>query len=121
MAEDYVNIRLSLSASDIAARIEESKLFESKLHVARFAMAYAIKNYFDEIDPLKIDSDSDASGLNYNVGSVDGDNFISRLIEALYPNENTPYKIVRGLMIFGLEKLGELLDKGQLYPLNRIM
>lgn len=121
MAEDYVNIRLSAKASDIASRIEESGFFDSKINVAKFAMAYAIKNYFDEIDPLEIDSDRDSTGLNYNVGSVDGDKFISKLIEALYPETKSPYKITRGLMIFGLEKLGELLDRGELYPLSNIM
>lgn len=121
MAEDYVNIRLSAKASDIATRIEESKLFDSKISVAKFAMAYAIKNHFDEIDPLEIDNSRDASGLNYNVGSVDGDKFIAKLIEALYPETKTPYKITRGLMIYGLEKMGELLDNGQLYPLSKNM
>ena len=121
MAEDIVNIRLSLKASDIASRIEESKYFEDKISIAKFAMAYAIKNHFDEIDPIEIDSSRDSTGLNYNVGSVDGDKFISKMIEALYPETKTPYKITRALMIFGLEKLGELLDKGTLYPLSQIM
>ena len=88
MAEDYVNIRLSAKASDIASRIEESKFFESRISVAKFAMAYAIKYHFDEIDPLEIDSDRDATGSNYNVGTVDGDKFISKFIEALYPENS---------------------------------
>ena len=121
MGEDYVNIRLSAKASEIASRIEESKFFDSKISIAKFAMAYAIKYHFDDIDPLEIDSDRDASGLNYNVGSVDGDKFISKFIEALYPDTKTPYKITRGLMIYGLEKLGELLENGQLFPLSNIM
>ena len=121
MAEDYVNIRLSAKASEIATRIEDSKLFDSKISVAKFAMAYAVKNHFDDIDPLEIDSNRDSTGLNYNVGSVDGDKFIAKLIEALYPDTKTPYKITRGLMIYGLEKMGELLDNGQLYPLSKNM
>ena len=121
MLEDYINIRLSDKASEIASRIEESKFFDSKISVAKFAMAYAIKNHFDEFDPLEIDSNRDALGLNYNVGSVDGDKFIAKFIEALYPDTKTPYRITRGLMIYGLEKLGELLDNGRLYPLSNIM
>lgn len=121
MAEDIVNIRLSSKATDIAERIEESGFFENKITIAKFALAYAIKNYFDEIDPYEIDASRDAHGSNYNVGSIDGDKFISRLIEVLYPETKTPYKITRALMIFGLEKLGELLDRGQLYPLSKIM
>lgn len=121
MAEDIINIRLSAKASEIAEKIEESGFFEDKISIAKFAMAYAIKNYFDEIDPATIDESRDSTGLNYNVGSVDGDKFISKLIEALYPETKTPYKYTRALMIFGLEKLGELMDAGQLFPLNNIM
>lgn len=121
MAEDIVNIRLSSKASEIAARIEESNFFEDKISIAKFAMAYAIKNYFNEIDPIEIDNNRDAAGLNYNVGSIDGDKFISKLIESLYPDTRTPYKITRALIIFGLEKLGILLENGQLYPLSNLM
>ena len=121
MAEDIINLRLSGKASEIAAQIEESKFFDDKISIAKFAMAYAIKNYFDEIDPIEIDASRDASGFNYNVGSIDGDKFISKLIESLYPDTKTPYKITRALMIFGLEKLGVLLDNGQLYPLSNLM
>lgn len=121
MAEDIINLRLSGKASEIAAQIEESQFFDGKISIAKFAMAYAIKNYFDEIDPIEIDASRDSSGFNYNVGSIDGDKFISKLIESLYPDTKTPYKITRALMIFGLEKLGVLLDNGQLYPLSNLM
>lgn len=121
MAEDIINLRLSGKASEIAAQIEESQFFDDKISIAKFAMAYAIKYYFDEIDPIEIDASRDSSGFNYNVGSIDGDKFISKLIESLYPDTKTPYKITRALMIFGLEKLGVLLDNGQLYPLSNLM
>lgn len=121
MAEDIINLRLSGKASEIAEQIEESKFFDDKISIAKFAMAYAIKYHFDEIDPAEIDATRDSSGLNYNVGSIDGDKFISKLIESLYPDAKTPYKITRALMVFGLEKLGELLDDGKLYPLSNLM
>lgn len=121
MSEDIINIRLSQKASEIAERIYELNLFDDRVSVAKFAMAFAIKNYFDEIDPVEIDASRDATGLNYNVGSVDGDKFISKLIESLYPDTKSPYKITRALMIFGLEKLGEILDNGQLIPLSELM
>lgn len=121
MAEDITNLRLSIRASEIAAQIEESNFFDDKISIAKFAMAYAIKHHFNEIDPVEIDNSRDAGGLNYNIGSIDGDKFISKLIESLYPDTKTPYKITRALMIFGLEKLGELLDNGQLYPLSNLM
>jgi hypothetical protein len=121
MTEDLINLRLSKKASEIADRIYESHFFDDRMSIAKFAMAYAIKNHFDEIDPIEIDINRDAAGLNYNVGSIDGDKFISKLIESLYPDIKTPYKITRALMIYGLEKLGELLDNGQLYPLSNVL
>ena len=45
MAEDIINLRLSGKASEIAAQIEESQFFDDKISIAKFAMAYAIKNY----------------------------------------------------------------------------
>ncbi len=121
MAEDIINLRLSGRASEIAEQIEESGFFDDKISIAKFAMAYAIKNYYDEIDPMEIDATRDTTGFNYNVGSIDSDKFISRLIESLYPDSKSPYKITRALMIYGLEKLGEKLDNGQLYPLSDLM
>lgn len=121
MVEDIVNIRLSAKASNVATSIEEEHLFEDKIGIVKFAMAYAIKCYFDQVDPLEIDASRDSHGINYNVGSIDNDKFIAKMIESFYPETKTPYKIARGWMVFGLEKLGELLDKGQLYPLYKLM
>ena len=121
MAEDIINLRLSARASEVATLIEDSHFFDDKISIAKFAMAYAIRNYYDEIDPDEIDETRDATGFNYNVGSIDGDKFISKLIEALYPDTKAPYKIARALMIYGLEKLGELLENGQFYPISNLM
>lgn len=121
MAEDSVNIRLSAKASEIAAKIEESRFFSDKISVAKFAMAYAIKNHFEEFDPLEIDESRDSTGSNYNIGSIDADKYISKLIETLYPETRTPYKITRGIMIYGLEKLGVLLEENRLFPISNLM
>jgi len=119
MSEDLKNVRLSANASDIADRIFESGLFEDKIGVSKFALAYSIKNCFDNIDPESLDTQYDATGSNYNIGSIDDDKFLSQLILSLYPDATTPYRYARVLMIYGLEKLGELLDAGRLYPLNQ--
>lgn len=119
MTEDLKNVRLSAHSSEIAERILDSGLFEDKIGVCKFALAYAISKHFSEIEPEKLDSQYDATGSNYNVGSIDDDSFISQLVTSIYPDTNTPYRYARVLMIFGLEKLGELMDAGQLYPLNQ--
>ncbi len=121
MAEDLKNVRLSRHASEIADSICESGLFEDRISVSKFALAYAIKNYFSEIDPEALDSLYDSEGSNYNIGSIDDDKFLSHLITSLYPETTTPYRYARVLMIFGLEKLGDLMSAGQLYPISNLM
>lgn len=119
MSEDIVNIRLSQKASEIADKIYDIGFFDDRVSIAKFGMAYAIKNHFDDIDPLEFEKTRDSQGFNYNVGTIDGDKFISKLIESLYSESEAPYKITRALMIFGLEKLGELYDNGTLLPLSQ--
>lgn len=45
---DIVNIRLSKDANDIAERLVATGKFENVVTAAKFALAYALKNYFDE-------------------------------------------------------------------------
>mgnify|MGYP003391329610 CR=1 FL=1 len=121
MADDLKNIRLAANASSVADSILESGIFEDKIAVAKFALAYAIKNFFNEIDPEYLDHIYDSNGSNYNIGSIDEDQFLSQMILAIYPQTTTPYRYVRVLMDFGLDKLGDKLREGTLYPISKIM
>ena len=69
---DIANIRLSKDANDIAERLVATGKFENVVTAAKFALAYALKNYFDECDPSTY-SIPDSSGSNYNVGSFDNE------------------------------------------------
>ena len=125
MAENMTNIVLSKHASDIANQMKESGNFPDALVAAKFGMAYAIKYYWDEIgtsDELRRLNDIyDAQGNHYNIGSIDPDKYISQIMEALYPDSDTPYKFARVLMCFGLNQLGDLLEDGRLFPINNNM
>lgn len=124
MAEDLKNIRLSIHASDIAEIIQETGAFEDRISVAKFALGYALKYFADELTQEnieKLDEIYDASGSNYNIGSIDEDNFLSNLMSVLYPDSNTPYRYVRVIMCFGLNKLGDLYESGRLFPISEIM
>lgn len=121
MAEDLKNVRLSGHATDIADKMCDSGLFDDRISASKFALAYALKNHFGEINPELLDDLYDSTGTNYNIGSIDDDKFLFNLILSLYPNTTTPYRYVRVLMIFGLEKLGELLDEGRLFPISDLM
>ncbi len=120
MAEDIKNLRLSLHASDIANEIKDICCFEDAVTVAKFAFAYAVKNYPEELTESnfeKWDNVYDAAGNNYNIGTIDGDKFLYKLIKQLYPDTTTPYRYIRVIMCFGLNKLGDLKDTGSLQPI----
>lgn len=78
---------------------------------AKFALAYALKNHFDEFDPGSY-AVSDSGGNNYNIGTVDKDGQLSQLLRAIYPGIETPYIYARALMVYGLLKIGELIETG---------
>lgn len=108
---DLVNIRLSKEANNIAESLVETGKFENVITAAKFALAYALKNHFEEFDPGSyVVSDSD--GNNYNIGTVDKDGRLSQLLRAIYPGIETPYIYARALMVYGLLKIGELIETG---------
>lgn len=125
MAENMTNLVLSRHATEIANQMKESGSFPDALVAAKFGMAYAIKYYWEEIgsssELQRLDSIYDTQGNHYNIGSVDPDKYISQIMEALYPDSNTPYKFTRVLMCYGLNQLGDLLEDGKLFPINQNM
>lgn len=125
MAENMTNLVLSKHASDIANQMKESGNFPDALVAAKFGMAYAIKYYWDEIGTSEklrsLDNIYDVQGNHYNIGSVDSDKYISQIMEALYPDSDTPYKFARVLMCYGLNQLGDLLEDGKLFPISANM
>lgn len=121
MAEGITNIALSVHASEVAESMKESGYFGDSLTAAKFGMAYAIKYYFDEIDCEALEKVYDSKGINYNIGSIDPDNYISTLLTALYPEVTTPYRYARVLMCYGLNKIGDIIEEGRLFPISEHM
>lgn len=107
--KDLVNIRLSKEANDIAETLVETGKFENVITATKFALAYVLKNYFEEFDPGNY-AVSDSGGNNYNIGTVDKDGQLSQLLRAIYPGLETPYIYARALMVYGLLKIGELIE-----------
>ena len=80
-------------------------LFASEIEAAKFAMAHAI-----EAETAR--GTTEGAGTKWNVGSVDSDGALRAVVEALFPDENQPYRLVEHLMNEGLR----LLDKGDGLP-----
>ncbi|NLI64008.1 MAG: hypothetical protein GX367_04665 [Bacteroidales bacterium] len=108
MLEDKVNIGLTLESTRIAEKLEETGNFEDKLTIAKFALAYAIKNNLDT--NLTEDKIGDIGGTKWNIGSVDTDQYLRNVIISLYPEVKTPYRAIEILMNKGLTSIGEIID-----------
>lgn len=117
---DLVNVHLTKNASAVVERLEDTGCFDQKITVAKFAMAYAIKNHFEEIEPARYTL-PDSEGSNFNIGTLDPDGQVSTLLRALYPETDTPYLYARALMIYGLLKLGERLDREGSQAISALM
>lgn len=110
MAGDLTNFRLSSEANAVADKFVDTGYFDYAITVAKFALGYTLKNYFDEFNPATYQV-TDGGGSNYSVGSLDSDGQLASLIKALYPETTTPYVYMRALINFGLIKLGEKVEK----------
>lgn len=110
---DLVNIRISSDADKIATSLKDRYHFSTNTAVYRFAMAYAMRDFKDELISKyeQLDSWYPSDGTNLNVGTVDNSKFLlSQLIVGLVPNCITPYRFIRVAIIFGLYKIKELMD-----------
>lgn len=125
MTENVTTIALSKHAAEIANQMKDSGVFPDALNAAKFGMSYAIKYFWDDIGTsdklIAFDKVYDSKGNNYNVGSIDSDKYIENLMLSLYPNCESPYKFARILMCYGLNQLGDYLDNGTLFPINKFM
>ena len=113
---DLVNIRISSEADKIAVLLKEKYYFSTNTTVYRFAMAYAMKNYKEELmsnyEHLDIVYPSD--GTNLNVGTVDtSEHMLKQLVQIIAPNCITPYRFIRVAIIMGLYKIKEMIDSGE--------
>lgn len=120
LAEDLINIRLSRYANEVAEKLVDTGFFDYTSTVAKFALAYALKNHFDEIDPSSF-VPPDTGGSNYNIGSFDNDGQLAILLKAIYPETTTPYVYARALMIYGLTKIGERLAKDDSLKISSLL
>lgn len=120
MAGDIINFRLSKKANEIAELLKSTGYFDYALTAAKFALAYALKYHFDEINPAEY-TVPDSDGSNYSIGSLDSDGQLANLLRAIYPDTTTPYLYARALMVFGLLKIGERVEKEGLQSISTFL
>lgn len=104
---DIVNFRLSKEANNVADKLVATGKFEHATDAAKFAFAYAVKNFYGKLDPATYVI-PDTGGSNYSVGSFDD---LAKYVKVLYPEVETPFIYVRALIVFGLIEIGKVIDK----------
>jgi hypothetical protein len=107
---DYVDIRFSAEATNIAEEIKEKFFFSQAISVYKLAAAYALKEYQSGIDFEKWDYMYDKNGANYHSASFDADSTFKKLITTIYPWCTTPYKYARVAAIYGLLQIKNMMN-----------
>lgn len=88
----------------LSALVEEG-LFASELEAAKFAMAHAIASGATA-------GTTEGTGTKWNIGTVDPDGSLKGVLEALFPDQAQPYRLVEHFMNEGLR----LFDAGDGLP-----
>lgn len=109
MAEKKADISLSTKSVQVAKRFVEEGYFSNNAEVAIFAAAYVLKTQFGSFDPASYVV-SDGNGLNNAYASFDRDGKWETLLANLYQTE-TPRTFLRNLMVYGLEYIGDEVEK----------
>lgn len=109
MAEKMADISISSKAKAVADRLVDEGYFSTRASAAIFAAAYILRNQFDSFDPSTYIV-SDGDGLNNAYGSFDRDGKWEQLLSNLYQTD-TPRTYLRNLMVYGLEYIGDMINK----------
>lgn len=118
---DLINIRMSAEASSNFGLMCEKFQFKTETSALKFAIMYALKNFKDSIDYELLEKTYPNDGTNLNVGSIDDDGTIKRLIPILYPGCDTPYRYARVAGIFGSIQIRKLMDANASILLSDLM
>jgi len=105
MSADKRTIGITSSNERVLSALVAAGQFGSEIEAAKFAMAHAIEHGVER-------GTIEGAGTKWNVGSVDADGSLKAVVEALFPDEVQPYRLVEHLMNEGLK----LFDKGDKLP-----
>ncbi|TQI67887.1 hypothetical protein [Clostridium sp. KNHs216] len=104
------DLKLSQRASDYVAQMfVDEGWFTIRQDAAIFAAAYVLKYHFKDFDPGSYVV-PDQLGTNYAYGNLDKGGYWENLIRNLYQTE-TPRLFFRNLMIYGLEEIGNDIER----------
>ena len=116
-ATDKKTVGITPANERVLGALVAEGLFGSEIEAAKFAMARAIDNRVER-------GTAEGAETKWNVGSLDPDGALKAVVQALYPEETMPYRLVEHLMNEGLRSFdtGDSLPPdvaGVLYSIGR--
>ena len=106
--EDSTQFALTDRATKVAQLFKNEGWFDDASEAGVFAAAYVVRKHPD-FDPLTF-VPSDGDGSKYNYSTFDSDGTWLRFLQARYQT-TTPRICMRNLIIYGLETIGDIIDK----------
>lgn len=107
MAE-FTQFTITDTAFNVASRFVEEQWFETVKDTGIFAVAYAIRHHFNDVNPGSLRYPG--SGHNFSYSTYDPDGTWEELIKILY-HTDTPRLYFRNLLIWGLEDIGKIIQE----------
>jgi len=92
----------------------EKNLFKDQIDAAKFALSLAINSGIKA-------GQSEGTDTTWNVGSFDTDGDLKSVICVLFPDTETPYRVVEYLINAGLEIIGRHLAENRDLVLTELL
>ena len=102
---DKKTIGITSSNERVLSALATAGRFGTDIEAAKFALAHAVAQGVGR-------GTTEGAGTKWNVGSFDSDGTLKAIVEALYPKETAPYRLVEHLINEGLR----LMDKADGLP-----
>ncbi len=104
--KDKVDIGLTPEAREYLRNIEATGWFAEGQDVGRFCLAYAVRRDVEAGDTGSVET-------QWSSGNFDPTGEIRAVITGLYPDSETPVRLMQHLVNEGLMMVGRTLEKGQ--------
>ena len=101
---DKITIGLTTKNRPTMNKLMDNDIFPDQISAAKFALALAIKS---DVDLGTIDS----TDTIWNMGSFDKEGELKNLINALYPNNDNPNRLIEYLINRGIEIIRNNIEK----------
>ena len=104
MIKDKTTIGVTPENQKVIEVIMDTGFFKEQIDVGKFAMSIAIR-YRADINDIH------GTDTKWNVGSFDNDGSLRTLIPALFPDCETPYKLLESLINTGLNIVSQSIEQ----------